>query len=133
MENNNAILSIPKGKVRCPWLGVNVAGARPITLATETVRASLKGVTVTDVAVVETQRSGTLHGGGFGNHRHGEAVRALEVTYVHGERRDILKHGRGGHGKVTFYDLGEVGLSVREWARKQPREDAGQNACARRR
>ena len=93
------MVPIPKGRIRCPWLGVPIPRSRPLVLATETVRAALKGVVVTDAALIETAR---------GNHN--EPVRALEVTFVHG------KHG---HGRSGFYDLGPCDLSIHNWAEKQ--------------
>lgn len=101
------ILSIPKGRIRSPWFGVNVAGARPLVLSTERVEAALKGVTVTDCAVVEAKRQASGEGW---QRRQGEPTRALEVTYTHGGR---------GHGRAIFYDLGACDLSIRGWAERQ--------------
>jgi hypothetical protein len=43
-----ATISIPKGRVRSPWMGIPQPGTRPLVLSTEQVRAALAGVTVTD-------------------------------------------------------------------------------------
>ena len=102
-----AIISIPKGRVRSPWLGVNVAGARPLVLLTEQVKAALAGVTVTDAAVIEAKRRAASEGW---QRRQDEPTRALEVTYT---------HGRGGHGRAVFYDLGACDLSIHGWAERQ--------------
>ena len=99
-------ISIPSGRVRCPWFGVNVAGARPLVLSTERVEAALKGVTVTDAAVVEAKRQASGEGW---QRRQGEPTRAVEVTYTHGR----------GHGRAVFYDLGACDLSICCWAERQ--------------
>jgi hypothetical protein len=99
-------IRIPRGRVRCPWFGINVAGARPIVLHTERVEAALKGVVVTDCAVVEAKRQASGEGW---QRRQGEPTRALEVTYAHGR----------GHGRAVFYDLGACDMSIHVWAERQ--------------
>lgn len=99
-------IRIPSGRVRCPWFGINVAGARPIVLSTERVEAALKGVAITDCAVVEAKRQASGEGW---QRRQDEPTRAIEVTYTHGR----------GHGRAVFYDLGACDLSIRCWAERQ--------------
>lgn len=111
MTNNKAIISIPKGRVRCPWMGIPQPGSRPLVLNTEQVRGALAGVDVTDCAVIDTERVGGYGNTGNGwGHKNGQHTRALEVTFTHGRR---------GHGRTVFYDLGPCDLSIHVWAERQ--------------
>jgi hypothetical protein len=65
-------------------------------LATAQVSAALKGVTVTDAAIIDCDRRGA-------------SVRALEVTFTH----------KRGHGRTVLFDLGPCDLSIHNWAERQ--------------
>lgn len=100
-------LTVPSGKLRSPWMGVPIPGRRPIVLMTDQVRAALTGVTITDVAVVESTRAGLY----MDEPRNSTKYRAVEVTYVHGKR---------GRGRAVFYDrtTHTTRLDIHRWADK---------------
>lgn len=99
-------LTIPSGKIRSPWMGIQIPGERPIVLLTDHVRGALAGATITDVAVTEIKRAGYWMDGG-----RGENCRAVEVTY---------RHGRKGRGRALFYDrtTHATRLDIHKWAEK---------------
>jgi hypothetical protein len=78
------------------------------------VRGALNGVTVTDAALIETER---LCGATSWKHKQGEQTRALEVSY---------RHGKSGKGRTVFYDRcasrdgqAAVRVEMRKWAAHQ--------------
>jgi len=100
-------ISIPKGRVKCPWMALPIPGERPFILPTEWTRAALRGTTVTDAALIEVKHE-----------RYG-TIRALEVTHRPSKFSRV-------HGRVIFYDrcysrADQINLRslIREWAEAQ--------------
>ena len=133
LTNYKPVLSIPAGRIRAPFMGLPVPGERPLVFVTEQVRAALKGVTITDTALLETKRAANTGEDDY-NRGVGEKVRALEITYRHGPPNgDGLGRNRG---RVVLYDRADargyiagykfLRLVISEWAEKQREKRAKQ-------
>lgn len=100
-------LTIPKGRIKCPWMAIPIPGERPFIVATENMLCAVRGTTVTDAALTTIQHP-----------RHGE-IRALEITHRPSKFSRV-------HGRTVLYDRCHsrtdqmiLRTSIRQWAEKQ--------------
>jgi hypothetical protein len=124
-------VTIPKGRVKCPWMAVPIENGKPLVVMTAQLQLALRGVTVTDAAVIDTIRTSD----GAYNRLSAWAnrpTRALEIVYTHGKR------GQGrGHGRIVLYDrcpdkaeYVNLRTCLRVWAEKQRENRAKQTVGA---